>query len=175
MITDVSALIITFLDIVRLQKGPEAIPHSQLLFFVVVVAWMFAGAVIITLIPELDRTDFIVSVITGMLGLLTYSVIVVVHKHSARLLQMLTAVLGIGAVLQFLFVAGHVFLTPFLGKNIAALISYLILLWSVPVEGHIMARTINREWYLGLLIAITVFFIQVQLSSVFNPADSVTP
>lgn len=175
MISGVLTLITTLLDIIRLRKGPDAIPHSPVLFAVAVAAWMFAGAVIITLIAELDRTDFVVSLMTGMLALLTYSIIAVVHRKSGRLLQMLTAVLGIGAMLQFLFVAGHVFLTPFLGKNIAALLSYLILLWSVPVEGHIIARTINREWYIGLLIAITVFFIQVQLSVVFNPAESVTP
>jgi hypothetical protein len=173
MITDVLTLIATLLDIIRLRKGPDAIPHSPLLLIVVVAAWMFAGAVIITLIAELDQADFVVSMVTGMLGLLTYSIIVVAHQRSARLLPMLTAVLGIGAMLQFLFVAGHVFLTPFLGKNIAALFSYLVLLWSVPVEGHIIARTINREWYIGLLIAITVFFLQVQLSSVFNPAEPV--
>lgn len=175
MITSVLTLIITLLDIIRLKKGPDVIPRSPVLFIVAVAAWMFAGAVIITLIAELDQTDFVVSMMTGVLGLLTYSIIVVAHGKSARLLQMLTAVLGIGAMLQFLFVAGHVFLTPFLGKNIAALISYLILLWSVPVEGHIIARTVNREWYIGLLFAIAVFFIQVQLSSVFNPAESVTP
>ncbi|MCH9695011.1 MAG: hypothetical protein K0U72_10930 [Gammaproteobacteria bacterium] len=175
MISRVLTLIITLLDIIRLQKGPNAIPRSPVLLVVVVAAWMFAGTVIITLIAGLDQTDFVVSLMTGALGLLAYSIIAVAHQKTDRLLQMLTAILGIGAMIQFLFVAGHVFLTPFLGKNFAALLSYLVLLWSVPVEGHIIARTINREWYIGLLIAIAVFFIQVQLGSVFNPAEPVAP
>jgi hypothetical protein len=46
-----------------------------------------------------------------------------------------------------------------------------MLLWSVPVEGHIIARAMGRHWYIGILIAITVFVLQFVIYS----AMSATP
>jgi hypothetical protein len=43
---------------------------------------------------------------------------------------------------------------------VTGLVANLILLWSVPVEGHIIARAISRHWYIGVLIAIAVFVLQ---------------
>lgn len=175
MICNVKTLIMTLFDIIRLRKGPEAIPHSPVLFAFTVAAWLVAGAMITTLIDELDRTDFVVSILTGAMALMIYSVVVVLSRHSSRLLQTITAILGCGALLEFTFVAGHIFLTMIIGKNLAALVNYLILLWSVPVEGHIIARTIDRHWTIGLLIAATVFLIQIQLGFAINPLEPVTP
>lgn len=175
MICDVLTLIQTLFDIIRLRKGPEAIPHSPVLLIFVVAAWLAAGAIITMLIDELDQTDFVVSVLTGLIALMIYSVVVVFSRHSSRLLQTITAILGCGALLEFTFAAGHVFLTMLIGKNLAALINYLILLWSVPVEGHIIARATNRHWAIGLLIAAAVFLIQIQLGFAINPVDPVSP
>jgi hypothetical protein len=41
-----------------------------------------------------------------------------------------------------------------------SLIANLILLWSVPVEGHIIARATERHWYIGILVALAVFILQ---------------
>jgi hypothetical protein len=45
----------------------------------------------------------------------------------------------------------------------------LIWLWSIPVEGHIIARTIDRQWVIGFLIALAVLFAQLQLFAVLKP------
>jgi hypothetical protein len=45
----------------------------------------------------------------------------------------------------------------------------LLLAWSVRVKGHIIARTIDCEWYLGILIAISVFVLQYAFSTVVTP------
>ena len=175
MICNVITLIVTLFDIIRLRKGPEAIPHSPVLFVFTVAAWLVAGAMITALIDGLDQTDFLVSIVTGVLALLIYAAVVVLSRRSSRLLQTITAILGCGALLQFTFAAGHVFLTMIIGKNLAALINYLILLWSVPVEGHIIARASDRHWTIGLLIAAAVFLIQIQLGLAINPVDTLAP
>jgi len=72
--------------------------------------------------------------------------------------------------LSLLFVAGNVLLTPFLSDSISNLIMTLILLWTVPVEGHIISRTIERHWYVGVVIAMAVFVFQLMLYSVMDPA-----
>lgn len=175
MIADVLPLLTTLFDIIRLRTGPEAIPHSSVLFVMTLVAWMAAGELIVMLIFELDQSDFAISIALGVVALLLYAFVVVSSQRSSRLLQTLTAILGCGVLLQCLFIVSYSFLTPVLGRGIAGIVSYLLLLWSVPVEGHIIARTIDRQWYVGFLVALAVFLIQIQLSSFFGPADLATP
>ena len=74
-----------------------------------------------------------------------------------------------GALIFLGQVAGLIFLTPFLGAALAQIFIYLLLAWSVRVKGHIIARTIDCEWYLGILIAISVFVLQYAFSTVVTP------
>lgn len=175
MIGDVLTLFKTLFDIVRLQKGPEAIPYSPVLFVMVVAAWIAAGAVVTVLIAELNQSDLAISMLLGVIALVFYAAVMVFSKKSSRTLQTLTAILGCGVLLECLFVTGYLSLSPILGKDIAGLVSYLILLWSVPVEGHIIARAIDRHWYIGFLIAMAVFLIQIQVSTSLGPTDLATP
>jgi len=163
------ALFETLFDIIRLRKGPEAIPHSTMLFTVVVGLWLFAGLVMTAMTPELEPMDFAVGTVTGIAGLVCYAVVIMLSGRGGRLMQAVMALLGCGAVLSLMFVAGNVFLAPFLSANITNLIVTLILLWSVPVEGHIISRTIDRHWYLGVVIAMAVFIFQLILYSLIDP------
>ncbi|MCP4302360.1 MAG: hypothetical protein GY783_17380 [Gammaproteobacteria bacterium] len=164
------ALFETLFDIIRLRKGPDAIPHSVVLLVVIVALWLFAGLVMTLMTAELDEKDFFIGTLTGMAGLSCYAAIVVLSGKRARLLQAVMALLGCGALLSLLFVAGNVFLSPFLSENITKLIVTLILLWTVPVEGHIISRTIDRHWYVGVVAAVAVFVFQLLLYSVMDPA-----
>lgn len=163
------ALIETLFNIVRLRKGPDAIPYSTFLFVVIVALWLFAGLVMTLLTTELDVKDFAIGTITGIAGLLCYAAIVVLAGKGARLMQTVMAFLGCGALLSLMFVAGNVLLTPFLSENITNFVVTLILLWTVPVEGHIISRTLDRHWYIGVAIAIAVFVFQLMLYSVMDP------
>ena len=95
-----------------------------------------------------------------MTGIVCYAAVVVLGGHSERLLQTITALLGCGALVFFAFVAEYVLFRPFVGERLTGLVANLILLWSVPVEGHIIARAIDRHWYIGISIAIAVFALQ---------------
>ena len=175
MIDSVLPLIITLFDIIRLRKGPEAIPHSSVLFVLVVAAWMAASALVTMMLVELSQADLAVSIVLGVIALVLYAAVLVFSQRGSRVLQTLTAILGCGVLLQCLFIVGYSFLTPLLGKAIGGLVSYLVLLWSVPVEGHIIARAIDRHWYVGFLVAIAVFLIQIQLSNFLGPAELAAP
>jgi hypothetical protein len=175
MILDVLTLLNTLFDIIRLRKGPESIPHSSVLFVMVVAAWIVTGAAVTLLIAELNQSDFVISMLLGVIALVLYASVVVFSQKTSRLLQALTAIIGCGVLLQSVFIAGYSILTPLLGKDLAGLASYLVLLWSVPVEGHIIARSIDRHRYVGFLVAFAVFLIQIQLSSYLGPAELATP
>ena len=75
-----------------------------------------------------------------------------------------------GAVLSLLFIVGNVLLAPLLGASVTDLVVTLVLLWSIPVEGHIIARAIDRHWYVGIVAAMAVFVFQLFLYSLLNPA-----
>jgi hypothetical protein len=164
------ALIETLFDIIRLRKGPDAIPHSSVLFVMIVALWLLAGLIMTQLTVELDAKDFVIGTITGIAGLALYAAIIVFAGQQARLMQTVMAFLGCGALLSLIFVAGEVFLTPFLSANIVNFIVSLVLLWTVPVEGHIISRAIDRHWYVGVVIAMAVFIFQLILYSILDPA-----
>ena len=153
-------LIRTLFDIVLLRKGPDAVPHSGLLFVMVLGMWLFSSLVGLVLIDRFDENDFFLGLFSGIVGIACYSVVVVLGGYSSRLLQTITTLIGCGALIFLAFVAEYVLFRPFMGERITGLIANLILLWSVPVEGHIIARAINRHWYIGILVAIAVFALQ---------------
>lgn len=169
------ALLRTLFDIVRLRKGPDAIPYSWLVCFIALLLWLFAGLSTTMATPGMNDDDFLYGTFTGVVGLAVYAAIVVTSGHTARLLQTASAILGSGAFISFMFLAASVLLPPlfaplpFLGQNAVNIVVTLILLWSIPVEGHIIARAIDRHWYLGIAIAMVVFVFQLYLYSAVNP------
>ena len=163
------ALFETLIDILRLKKGPDAIPYSPIVFGVVLVLWLFAGVVAMTLSPDFTDRDLVIALGTGFAVLAFYAAIVIVAGHRPRVLQTISAVLGCGALLTLLFVVSDTLLTPILNRNLAGLIATLILLWSIPVEGHIVARAIERPWFVGFAAALTAFVLQYVLYAMLNP------
>jgi len=166
----VLALISTLFDIIRLRRGPDAIPHSAFLFVIIGAMWLVAGVVMTMTTAELDEKDFVIGILTGIAGFICYAAIVVLSGKGARLLQTLMALLGCGALLSLIFVAGNVVLTPLLSESASNIIVTLILLWTVPVEGHIISRAIERHWYVGVVMAMAVFIFQLMLYSILDPS-----
>ncbi len=158
-------LIKTLFDIALLRKGPEAIPRSWFLFLMALALWLFSALAALALIEQFDEADFFLGLFSGTIGLACYAALVVVSGQPDRLLQTISAIIGCGALISMAFVAEYVLLLPFLGGVPTGLVANLILLWSVPVEGHIIARAIDRHWYIGILIAIGVFALQYVIYS----------
>jgi len=161
-------LIKTLLDITMLRKGPEDLPGSWVLFFLIVVLWLFSGLAGVALIDTFDESEFLLGLFNGMIGILCYASLVVVSGHAVRMLQTMSAIVGCGALISLAVVAEHVLLMPFLGEFPTSMIATLTIFWSVPVKGHIIARAIDRHWYIGILIAIAVFSLQFAVVGVMS-------
>ena len=159
------ALIRTLLDILTLRKGPDALPHSQLLLSISVVMWFLPLLFGTQLLPALDAQAALSITVSWLVSLACYVLVFLAAGRSARLLQAMTAIVGCGALISFGQISSVVFLTPFLSENLVAIVVELLLFWSVYVKGHIVARTLGREWYVGLVIAIGVFLLQYASSS----------
>lgn len=162
-------LLKTLFDIIRLRKGPDAIPYSWIVCGVTLLLWLIVGLLIARSTEGMNDQDFLYGTLTGVAGLACYAVVVVASGHTPRLLQTVTAILGCGAVISFLFLVTNVVLGQLLSNATTSLVATLILLWSIPVEGHIMARAIDKHWYVGIVLAIAVFIFQVYLYAFLNP------
>ena len=157
------AFIKTLFDIVTIRKGPDAIPHSWLLLNAATVMW-FLPLVVAVVVPGFGGAAVAATVASWALSLACYAAVIVVAGYARRLLQSTTAIIGCGAIIFVAQVVGLVTTSILLGAAAAELLIYLLLFWSIYVKGHIIARTIGRDWYVGLVIAIAVFLLQYAFS-----------
>jgi len=169
MIGSVLTLFKTLIEIALLRKGPDALPHSSVLFLITAAIWIAVGAVGAMIVDTYNGQTLLVDLILTALGFGLYSVVVKVFERSERLLRALTAILGCGAIFGVALFAGRYVMTTFLAVQEAPLFSELILLWSILVEGHIIARTIDRQWVIGFLIALAVLIGQLQMFAALKP------
>jgi len=160
----VLAFIKTLFDIVTLRKGPETIPYSWLLLNAATVMWFLPLLVAAVIVPGFGGAAVAASVGSWALSLVCYAAVIVLAGYTSRLLQSLTAIIGCGAIIFVAQVVGLIAASILLGAAAAELVIYLLLFWSVYVKGHIVSRTIGRDWYVGLVIAIAVFLLQYAFS-----------
>lgn len=158
------AFIKTLFDIVTIRRGPDAIPHSWVLLNAATVMWFLPLVVLVAVVQGFGRSAVAVLVASWALSLACYSAVIVVAGYGNRLLQSLTAIIGCGAIIFVAQVASLIVASLLLGAAVAEIVVNLLLFWSVYVKGHIVARAISREWYVGLVIAIAVFLLQYAFS-----------
>ena len=94
-------------------------------------------------------------------GPIFYLFVLYIYGYSNRALQSLTAIIACGSLITIGFVFEYVFMAPFIGINFASIIAGLIMLWSIPVEGHIIACAINKKRIFGIIISISALFVQL--------------
>ena len=157
-------LIQTLLEITLLRKGPEALPTSWLLFGVTVVL-RFAAVILSVVVIEEFTAEFIrLDIVVWLVGLVCFGGLLMVIGKERRLAATLTALVGVGAIItlamSLVVLIGGMLLTD------AAVTTavQLIVLWSVIVKGHIMARATGWHWYAGLLVSIAVLVLQLVAS-----------
>lgn len=160
----------TLFDITLLRKGPEHFPRSVLILLMSIALWLIAALTALALIDRFDESDFVLEIFSAMVGVSCYAGLVVVTGYAPRIMQTLSAIIGCGAMLSLVFVAAYALFQPFLGGTMISLIAWAILLWSVSVKGHIIARAINRHWYVGLAVAAAVFCLQSVINEMVTSA-----
>jgi hypothetical protein len=113
-----------------------------------------------TLVPPTGEQSWLALYASIAIGLFGYAGVMLVTGFGRRMLPVLSAIIACGSILNLLFVAEYVLLSPFLGARFAGIVATLIIFWSVPVEGHIIARGIQQHWFAGIVLAMMVFVLQ---------------
>jgi hypothetical protein len=143
-----------------LRKGPENIPASvTVLAFAIglLLLSFFCSAILIT---ESGNDSLSLSFLITIFSYVLYWLILVVNGYANRLLPTISSIMACGSLLTITQVAAQVFLGPFLSVNLTFIVAWLIEIWKIPVKGHIIARAIGQHWYLGIVIAMTIFIMQ---------------
>ncbi len=169
MICRMLTLFKMFVEIIFLRKSPSDIPHSPVLFVMVAAIWLSFGFVAVLLGEDYRSSGLVIDLILAAAGMGLYAGIVYFFGYRARLLQCLTAILGCSIVFSIVLFFGRLLLPLLLAETEANWLVQLIWFWSIPVEGHIIARTIERQWFVGFLFALVVLFAQLQLFTVVKP------
>lgn len=169
MISRVLTLFKTFVEIILLRKGPESIPHSTPLLIVVATIWFLVGIVAMMIIETYKSPSLFTDLVLAIAGLGFYAVLINSFGHSSRLVRCITALLGCSIVFSVVIYAGRLILPVWITPNETEWAVQMIWLWSIPVEGHIIAHTIDRQWVIGFLIALAVLFAQLQLFAILKP------
>ncbi len=162
-------LIRTLVDITLLRKGPEAIPNSWILLYMSIGFWMLALVSTVALIANYGADDAWISISSAALAAVCYLFVLVAMGYGSRAIPTLAALIGSGAVIWFMQLASIVLLGPVLGSDRAGLVAFVVLVWSVPVKGNIIARAINWHWYAGIVIAFSIFLLQLAFTQFMSP------
>ncbi len=162
-------LLQTLADIMLFRRGPEAIPRSSVVFAIVVVLWLVVDIAGVLLTAESGIRNLQLTLMVGIPGILVYVAFVQLNGKSDRVLQMLSAVIGCSALfnipLSFLLATAKY--SPNEGgiPLLTALVILVIYLWSINVDGHILAKSLNFPHAFGTAIALSVFVFQFYFGS----------
>jgi len=161
------AYVQAFINIALRRSGPEDLPDSKFLLGLTLAVYLVAQ-VPLALIAY-GPTGVLVSTVTVSLALLFGGLWVLLRLtgHSARYQRTVTAMLGIGALLSTLSIPFSLWRQSLLGAELSVAMPstflFAIMLWSISIDGHILARALSRPYGIGLLVAIVYFFLQTTI------------
>ena len=78
---------------------------------------------------------------------------------------------ALAAALALCFTASLVTLGQLAGAAIITMLAIAYLIWSMSVEGHIIARAIDRAFYIGVFIAFAIFVFQYAALTLILPGS----
>ncbi len=162
-------LIRTLVDICLLRRGPEDIPASWILLYMSMALWLLAMFMTLGLLANYGANEAWLSVGSAIVGAICYVFVLVASGYGSRGVPTVTAIVGCSAIIWFAQLAVIVILNPIDGGRIGGLVSFVVLIWSVPVKGHIIARAINWHWYAGIVVAFSIFLLQLAFTQSMAP------
>ncbi len=130
-----------------------------MLFFVallvsVLVSILASEVVLSDIVPMHDVTLLLV-----ILNLGFYFVVLHVAGYPERFLQSAIAIMGADALLTGFYLGGFLLIELVADRVTAFSLAWFISCWSVSVEGHIIARAIERHWVVGIMIALASYIL----------------
>ena len=154
------ALLNLFWEICLLRKGPQDTPASSELLKLTLVGYGSSG--LLALLLDLPRISFTLALLLTLEDIALLSALVYLGLHLTRYLprfvQTLTALTGVGTLLQLIALPLGLWYQHALAGNgaaeLPAMLWLLLLGWSVGVTGHILRNAFSTTWTMGILYSI---------------------
>lgn len=158
-----------------MKRGPQVFPRSWALFAVMLLVYVIVDAALFfaqglrgwVLVPELALD---VGLLIGF-----FALTIAVWQQIERFNQTLSALFGTLALIMlvdvpFSLIATSLPASP--GTNVARVVQYGILVWSVLVIGHVSRHALGTRLTLGIVIAGTYTLINLVLFALIFPIKS---
>lgn len=165
-------LIEAFLQICLLRRGPQDLPRSTLLLYLVLGLYALAGVMLALAyqpIPSaiaLSLTD--TALLSAMTGLLLY-----LYGRTARVVQTLSALAGTGFLLALAALVPTWWWTTARASGADASLAPLALLalvvWSIAVAGHILRHALSAPFPIGLIVAVVFYWLSASMQTALFP------
>lgn len=134
-------------------------PKSWLVFNAALFASVFisiiTGEIVTAGVDPMHDVTLLLAVINAAF----YFLIIQVAGYPSRYLQSLTAIFGIDAIITLIYLGGYVAINMFADETTTLSFVWLVTGWSVAVEGHIIARAIERPWAIGIALAVVSYIL----------------
>lgn len=155
-----------FWELCLLRKGPQDVPAAEVLLKLCATVYLLIN--VVTLTFGVARLGVLVALCLALFELVLLSAFTYVLLSfaglTARLRQTLTALFGAGALLGVIALPLSLWLRRMFeaeadsGLTFPALLTLLLLLWSLAINGHIISAALARPKTVGVLYALGYFF-----------------
>jgi hypothetical protein len=146
-------------DILLFRKGPDSLPNSWLIFFLALFASVLISIITTEIVTAGVDPMHDVTLLLAVVNAAFYFLVIQVAGYPRRYLQSLTAILGVDAIITLVYLVGFITISLFADEATILSFVWLITGWSVAVEGHIIARAIERPWAIGIAIAVVSYIL----------------
>ena len=162
------------LALMILKAAPQDLPYSKQIVALFAAAYIFSGLAVLQ--TTLNPDDMFAGLLLGLAihVVFTYSILRALNR-GARLVQTLSAILGVGILFNLLsWPMLSVFADETSAESLKASMSLLFLLlisWEVLVKAHIFRHALEIKMFSALALSFSLFFISVALSQLLFPAE----
>ncbi|MBE2293492.1 MAG: hypothetical protein IAF00_01020 [Phycisphaerales bacterium] len=155
-----------FLDICLFRKGPQNVPASTALLKICLLAYAASGLLVLVLSTPLQVALLQILLDLVLLAGLLYLALIL-HQHSARFEQTLTAITGSGTLMSLLalpLTAWIVHQGPQGDSEFPWLLILALMAWGIAIMTHILRQAFDTPVWVSALYALGYTFLSLTLT-----------
>lgn len=155
-------LVLLFVDICRLRRGPQDVPYSDALMALALAVYLLSGFFVLVIEQSAFAAAAQTGVDTAVLGVVAWGLLRL-RGYPQRFTQAFTALTGTGALIQLAsLLPSWLFLVSGHQGHVAALLLVALLVWNIAVLAHIMRHALSTRLAVGVLSALTYTYLSYQ-------------
>ncbi len=167
-------LIRTFWEICLLQKAPQDVPYSRVLFLLLLLVGLLVDNLNLNIaLPEIEVVSVMVVVCLHTIILFgSLSILLALMGYRARIFQTLTALIGTGIIISLLALPVLLIVSRIASDpGYFGLILLLLNIWSLLITAHILRHALSIGFMLAGLLAFGYFMLSIKLVDIMLPVS----